>query len=80
MLATKKTLVKRYVPRNMMPVPSILVYVVPNRDAIKPPTNGVHVLFKETAEMRRLNSVFEVPSSLPSFDLRGPRIYDALRG
>lgn len=63
----------------MTPVASILVYVVPNLEAIKPPTSGVHVLFKENAEMRRLNSVFDVPSSRVSLDLSGPRIYEALR-
>jgi hypothetical protein len=63
---------------NITPVASILVYVVPSREAIRPPTNGVHVLFKLNAEMRRLNSVFEVPSSRDNLDLRGPRIYEAL--
>lgn len=62
----------------MTPVANTLVYVVPSREAKKPPTRGVHVLFKLKAEMRRLNSVFEVPSSRDNLDLRGPKMYDAL--
>ena len=66
------------VPRKTTPVASILVTVVPSRLASGPPTSGVHVLFKENAEMRRENSVLSVPISRDKRDLSGPRIYDAL--
>jgi hypothetical protein len=44
-----------------------------------PPTNGVQVLFRLNAEISKLNSVFEVPISRERRDLRGPRIYEALK-
>lgn len=63
----------------MMPVASILVYVVPSLPASQPATKGVHVEFKLNAEMSRLNSVLSAPSSRVNLDLIGPRIYEALR-
>ena len=53
--------------------------VVPRRLARRPPTRGVHVLFRENAEMSRENSVLFVPISRESRDFRGPNMYDALR-
>lgn len=52
--------------------------VVPSLLASKPPTSGVHVLFREKADMRRENSVLSVPISRDKRDLSGPKIYDAL--
>ena len=65
-------------PKSTTPVASILVKVVPSLLARTPPTRGVHVLFKENAEMRRENSVLSVPISLDRRDLSGPSMYEAL--
>ena len=46
--------------------------VVPSLLASSPPTNGVQVLLREKAEMRRENSVLFVPISRDKRDLRGP--------
>ena len=67
-----------HVPRKMTPVARILVYVVPSLLASTPPTNGVQVLLREDADMRRENSVLFVPISRARRDFRGPRIYVAL--
>ena len=67
------------IPRKMIPVAMMLVTVVPRRLASSPPTRGVQVLFSEKAEMRRENSVLSVPISRERRDLRGPRMYDALK-
>ena len=67
-----------HVPRNTTPVAKILVNVVPKRLASTPPTNGVHVLLRENAEISSENSVLSVPISRERRDFRGPRIYDAL--
>lgn len=61
-------------PAKMMLVAMILVYVVPKVLHIKPPINGVHVLFRLYAESSKLNSVLEAPSSLESLLFKGPRI------
>ena len=53
---------------------------MPSLLASTPPTSGVHVLFREDAEMRRENSVLSVPISRPRRDFRGPRMYVALHG
>lgn len=62
----------------MRPVAMILVIVVPRYPASTAPSRGVQVLFKLKAAMSRLNSVFDVPISIESRVLSGPRIYDAL--
>ena len=62
------------IPKNMIPVASILVYVVPSLPANQPATKGVHVEFKPNAEMSKLNSVLSAPSSRVNLDLIGPRI------
>ena len=62
----------------MTPVARMLVKVVPSRLASRPPTRGVHVLFRENAEIRRENSVLLVPISRARRDFRGPRIYEEL--
>ena len=61
-------------PKKIAPVAKMLVYVVPCLEAISPPTNGVQVVFKLSAEISRLNSVFEIPISRNRRDFRGPRI------
>jgi hypothetical protein len=63
----------------MIPEANILVTVVPSLLAMTPPTSGVHVLFNVKADMRRLNSVFDVPKSRKKRDLSGPRTYEALK-
>jgi hypothetical protein len=69
---------KYYSPKNMTPVAMILVSVVPSLLAMRPPTRGVHVLFKLNAEISRLNSVLDVLISRASRDFSGPSVYDAL--
>jgi hypothetical protein len=69
---------RRIVPERMMPVAKILVNVVPSLLAKIPPTSGVHVLFRVKADIRRLNSVLDVPNSRRNRDLRGPRTYKVL--
>ena len=71
-------MVFRNLPRKTTPVAKMLASVVPSLLASIPPTRGVQVLFRLKADIKRLNSVFEVPSSRDSRDLRGPRVYDAL--
>ena len=61
-----------------MPVAKTLASVVPSLQANTPPTRGVQVPFRLKADIKRLNSVLEVPSSRDSRDLRGARVYDAL--
>lgn len=63
----------------MTPVAIMLVKVVPNLLARRPPTRGVHVLFSENAEIKSENSVLSVPISRDNLDFRGPRIYEALK-
>lgn len=59
-------------------VAMMLVVVVPKRLANSPPTRGVQVLLRLNADIKRLNSVLEVPNSRERRDLSGPRIYEAL--
>lgn len=61
-------------PKKIVPVAKMLVYVVPSLEAMSPPTNGVQVVFRLSAEISRLNSVFEIPISRNRRDFRGPRI------
>jgi hypothetical protein len=56
----------------------MLVNVVPNLPARNPPRSGVQVLLRLKAAISKLNSVFDVPISRDSLDLRGPSIYVAL--
>ena len=56
----------------------MLVIVVPSLLAITPPTNGVQVLLRVNADMRRLNSVLDVPKSRRNRDFNGARTYCAL--
>jgi hypothetical protein len=60
-------------PSKMAKVATIELLAVPNRHTSKPPTNGVHVLFRSKAAIMRENSEFEVPISRDKRDLRGPR-------
>lgn len=62
----------------MTPVAKILVKVVPSLLANRPPTNGVHVLFKLRAATIRLNSALFVPISRDSRDFKGPSMFVAL--
>ena len=62
----------------MRPVARILVTVVPRYPARTPPTRGVQVLFKLSAAISKLNSVFEVPISRERRVFKGPKIYEAL--
>lgn len=68
----------RSLPRKTTPVAKIPESVVPSLLANIPPTRGVQVPFRLKADIKRLNSVLEVPSSRDSLDLRGARVYDAL--
>jgi hypothetical protein len=70
---------RRIVPEKMIPVAKILVNVVPSLLAKIPPTRGVHVLFRVNADIRRLNSVLDVPNSRMNRDLRGPKTYKVLQ-
>ena len=56
----------------------MLVIVVPSLLAITPPTNGVQVLLRVNADIRRLNSVLDVPKSRRNRDFNGARTYCAL--
>ena len=62
----------------MIPVARMLVKVVPIVLARIPPSNGVQVLFRLNAEIKRLNSVCDVPSSREMRLLSGPSTYEAL--
>jgi hypothetical protein len=62
------------IPKKMALVATMLVRVVPNRLASRPPTRGVHVEFRLNAEINKLNSVLEVPISFFSRVFKGPRI------
>jgi hypothetical protein len=68
----------RRLPRKITPVAKMLASVVPSLLANIPPIRGVQVPFRLKADIKRLNSVLEVPSSLDSRDLRGARVYEAL--
>lgn len=69
---------KALLPAKTTPVARILVKVVPNLLASRPPTSGVQVLLSENADMRRENSVLFVPISRERRDFRGPSMYEAL--
>lgn len=66
-------------PRKMMPVARMLVKVVPRLLAKTPPRRGVHVLLRLKADIKRLNSVCEVPNSRERRLFNGPSTYEALR-
>jgi hypothetical protein len=69
---------RHQLPKKIVPVAKMLVYVVPSLEAMSLPTKGAQVVFKLNAKISRLNSVFEVPIARDRRDLRGPRILEPL--